>query len=118
MQLIYQNDHGAVYHVDNSQNPECNLQMVVDAIGIFMSRPEIEHFLDIVQRSYEPCDCPECGEKKDKIWCSNSLIDLCFKVDEPILDGLQDLIKGTLFLLDMDATLEKHRLIPSGHEGS
>lgn len=118
MELIYQNGYGAVYHVNHSPNPECTLQMVVDAIGIFMSRPDIEHLLDVIQRSYDPCDCPECGGKKDKIWCSNPLIDICFKVDEPILDGLEDLIKGTLFILDMDETLEKHRLIPTGDEGS
>lgn len=118
MELLYKNDLGATYKVINSPNPECTLQIVLDCIGIFMSRGDVEHMLDIVLKSYEPCNCPECGGKRDKIWCSNPMIDICLKVDETMLDGLEDLLKGTLFTLDMDDTLQKNKLIISGYGDS
>jgi len=118
MELIYKNDHGAIYHVHNSPNPACELQLVVNAIGIFMSKADLEHLLHIVQKTYEPCHCPECKGERDKIWSINPIVDICLKVNETILDGLEDLIKGTLFILDMDATLQKNKLIFERHGNS
>ena len=111
MEVIYKNNQGAVYSVSHSPNPDCTLQVIVDTVGIFMSREDIEHLLRTVQKSYEPCHCPECGGKRDKIWCINPIVDVCLKVDKPILDGLEDLIKGTLFVLDMNDTLQQNELI-------
>nr|WP_293301464.1 hypothetical protein [Allomuricauda sp.] len=118
MELIYKNEHGAVYHIPNGPNPETELQLVVNAVGIFMSKSDLEHLLNIVKRPYEPCHCPDCGGGRDKIWCFNPIVDLCLKVNETILDGLEDLIKGTFFILDMDATLQKNKLIFVKHGNS
>ena len=35
-----------------------------------------------------------------------------------MLDGLEDLLKGTLFTLDMDDTLQKNKLSISGYGDS
>lgn len=110
MDLIYKNEYGATYHVKNSQNPECEIQLVVDTVGLFMSRADLVYLLGIVQKSHGPCGCSECGGKCDKIWCKNPLVDICLKVDEPILHRMEDLIKGTQFTLNMDATLKKNRV--------
>lgn len=118
MELIYKNDFGAVYQVPNSPNPECKLQLVVNAIGIFMSKADLEHLLHIVQKTYEPCQCPECKGERDKIWSINPIVDICLKVNESILEGLEDLIKGTFFILNMDATLQKNKLIFAKHGDS
>ncbi|MFS4467342.1 hypothetical protein [Maribacter sp. 2210JD10-5] len=113
MELIYKNDYGATYYVKNSPNPSCEMQLVIDTVGLFISKSDLDHLLKIVNKSNEPCNCDECGGNQcNKIWCSNPLIDICLKVNEPILEMMEDLIKGTHFILDMDATLEKYRVDP------
>ena len=57
------------------------------------------------------CNCDNCkGEICGKIWTTSSLVDICIKVDDIILGYLEDLILGTLFILNMNSTLEKHRI--------
>ncbi len=111
MKLLYKNDYGATYRLSNSPNPACEMQLIIDTVGLFVSRADLAHLLEIVRKSNEPCSCQECGGNRcNKIWCANPLIDICLKVDEPILEKMADLIKGTQFMLDMDATLEQYRL--------
>lgn len=113
MELIYKNEYGGTYKIHNSPNPACEMQLIVDTVGLFMSRDDLTHLLKIVQKSHEPCTCEECGGNQcDKIWCTNPLIDICLKVDEPILHKMEDLIKGTQFILNIDDTLEQYRLKP------
>lgn len=111
MELIYKNDYGATYKLVNSPNPNCEMQLIVDTVGLFMSRDDLNHLLKIVRKSHEPCTCHECGGNQcNKIWCKNPLIDICLKVDEPILEKIEDLIRGTQFILNIDDTLEEYRL--------
>ena len=111
MELIYQNKYGAAYWLNESPNPNCKIQLVIDTIGLFMCKEDLEQLLGIVQRSYEPCHCIDCGGKAcSKIWCANPLVDICLNINEPILGLLEDLIIGTQFMLNMDATLGEHNL--------
>ena len=111
MELIYKNDYGASYNVANQSNPNCAIQMVIDITGIFMTKPEIRNLLSIVRNSDKPCNCEYCkGEICGKIWTTSSLVDICIKVDDIILGYLEDLILGTLFILNLNSTLEKHRI--------
>lgn len=111
MKLIYQNKYGAAYLLNEPPNPKCKIQLVIDTIGLFMCKKDLEQLLDIVQKSYEPCHCVDCGgDTCSKIWCTNPLVEICLKVNEPVLDLLEDLIKGTQFMLNMDATLGEHDL--------
>lgn len=59
MEQIYKNDYGATYRLLNSPNPAFELQLVVDIVGLFMSRADLDHLLSIVQKSPEPCNCSE-----------------------------------------------------------
>ena len=78
-----------------------------------MSQTDFVHLLKIVNQSNQSCTCEACGgDQCNNIWCSNAFIDICIKVDESILHKIRDLIKGTQFMLNIDATLEKHRLKP------
>lgn len=52
MELIYKNDYGAVFHVNNSPNPACEMQLVIDTVGLFMSRADLDHLLAIVIKSH------------------------------------------------------------------
>lgn len=111
MELIYKNDYGACYRVYNVPNPNCKFQMVIDTVGIFMSESDISNLLGIIRRSYEPCNCEVCeGKRHNKIWTTNPLIDTCLKVDDDILELMEDLILGTQFILNMNATLEKNNI--------
>lgn len=111
MELIYRNNYGAFYNIRNATNLNCKLQMVVDTVGIFLSESDIAYLLKIVRDSHEPCSCAECkGKRCNKIWTTGPFIDICLKVDDDILEQMEDLILGTQFILNMDATLEKHRI--------
>lgn len=111
MELIYKNDYGATYKIENSPNPQCEMQLIVDTVGLLMSRDDLAYLLSIVEKSYQPCDCDDCkGGYCDKIWSRNPLIDICLKVDRSLLYKMEDLIKGTQFILNIDDTLEEYRI--------
>ena len=111
MKLIYKNGYGACYRVYDAPNPDCILQLVVETVGIFMSRKDLGHLLSIVREPPGPCDCPECeGGECGKIWYRGHLLDFYLKMDDMALELMEDLIEGTLFILDMDRTLEQYRI--------
>ena len=111
MTLVYGNKYGATYLMENSPNPHCKMQLVVDSIGIFMCKEDLENLLVIVQKSHEPCPCEDCsGKACNKIWCSNPLLDICLKMNESTLDLMEDLIKGTQFMLNLDESIDEFLL--------
>lgn len=108
MELLYKNEYGACYRMFDAPNPVCQYQLVVDTVGLFMSDTDMVYLLKIVRGSHKTCPCEDCkGEACNKIWCTNPLIDICLKVDEPVLNELEDLIQGARFMMHMDATLDK-----------
>lgn len=111
MKNIYKNKYGASFLIKDAPNPKCKIQLVINAIGLYMSMDDLNHLLKIVQGSDQACHCADCnGARCNKIWCNNPFIDICLKVEGENLDLLEDLIKGTRFILNMDATLEQFRL--------
>lgn len=111
MELIYENSYGAFYSVKDTTKTNIKLQMVVDNIGIFLSVNNIDHLLDIIKNSETPCNCEKCnGKKPNKIWTNGLLVDICLKINDDILEQMEDLIVGTKFLLNMDDILEKHKI--------
>lgn len=114
MELVYQNGYGATFKVSNLPNPKCSIQLVVDSIGLFMSESDLSELLEIIKESKDPCYCDECkGEKCRKLWCSSPNYDFGLILDKENSSGLEDLIKGTQFLLHMNETLEEFRLRPN-----
>ncbi len=111
MKLIYKNNYGACYRINNTSNPTCKLQIVIDTVGIFISEKEMDYLLEIIRNSQEPCNCQDCnGNRCNKIWTTSPWIDVCIKVNDDILEHMEDLILGTQFILNMDATLEKCKI--------
>ncbi len=111
MKLIYNNKYGSSFSMDNVPNPECRVQLVIGSTGIFMSEYELNSLLEIVRNSGKPCVCDNCnGDKCTKIWTTSSLIDICIKIDDTILELLEDLILGTMFILNMKNTLEENEI--------
>ena len=85
--------------------------MILGIVGVFMSTKELANLLDIVRNADQPCNCEQCnGKQCNKIWTTTPLIDICLKVDNDILEELEDLIVGTQFILNMDATFKKNRI--------
>ncbi|MDD7888132.1 hypothetical protein [Flavivirga sp. 57AJ16] len=106
MELIHKNDYGVCYKIDKYCHPRFDVQLVINSIGIYMSEAELHNLLKIVRDSDKPCFCDECaGEKCNKIWCTNPLIDICLKMDEYKLELIEDLILRALFFLEMNSTL-------------
>ncbi|MEN1785231.1 MAG: hypothetical protein AAGF77_08845 [Bacteroidota bacterium] len=110
MEIVYNNEYGAICAVKNSPNHECTLQLVIESVGLFMSRTDLEYFLTTVQKPFEPCQCPQCQGKIDKIWCRNPIMDLCIKFNGSISKGIAELVEGALFVLDMQDTLLQNNL--------
>lgn len=111
MNLIYSNNYGACYKIDKGSKSKYILQLVIDSIGIFMTKEDLKDFLVIILQEPPPCTCKECGgERCNKIWCSGPFLDVCLKVNPDVLKQLEDLIRGSLFILEMDKTLDEFRI--------
>lgn len=113
MELLYKNDYGSMFRMFNSPNSTCELQLIIGTVGFFMSQTDLANLLEIINKSDPSCTCEDCGGAQcNKIWCANQFIEVCLKVDEAILYKMKDLIKGTRFMFNIDATLQEHRLKP------
>ncbi|QDO94403.1 hypothetical protein FNB79_10665 [Formosa sediminum] len=111
MTLIYSNNYGGCYNVSSAPNSKKVLQLVIDTVGIFMTKEDLSSLLTVILQEPAPCTCNNCsGERCNKIWCSNPLLDICLKVDKQKIELLEDLIRGTLFILEIDKTLDEYRL--------
>ncbi|MEO9891216.1 hypothetical protein [Aurantibacter sp.] len=64
MELLYRNEYGATYKVVNSANPACVVQLIVDSVGLYLSKNDLDYLMNIVLKSNEPCSCDDCGGNK------------------------------------------------------
>tara|TARA_B100000809_G_scaffold265832_1_gene325956 strand:+ start:6956 stop:7303 length:348 start_codon:yes stop_codon:yes gene_type:complete len=114
MEEIYRNEYGVSYRSFDSNKPkEISVQLIIDRVGLYLSIPELEHLKRIVLNKTigDPCMCSDCqGKVSNKIWCTNPLIDICFKFNDTNIEEIEDLITGTQFMLDIDKTLKKYAL--------
>jgi hypothetical protein len=111
MELLYQNKYGACYKIYDAPNPSCELQLIVDCIGIFMTVADLENLLQLVRTPGKTCYCADCdGAPCTKIWSVGPLHELYLKASEPVRNELEDLILGTQFVLNMDQTLDQFRI--------
>ena len=110
MNVIFRNSYGAIGHVNDSVNPECKLQLIVDTIGIYMSLADLEYLLSVVGNTRASCVCEDCGNEFDKIVCKNARIDLHLKINKGRLQLLEELIKETLFNLEIEHTLKVNKI--------
>lgn len=111
MKLIYKNEYGCCFKVNDCASSMYQLQLVVDSVGMFMSMTDLNNLLRIVTKPGEVCNCEECQNSPyKKIWCSNPLVDICLKVDEVTLGQVEDLILGTKFMLEVETTLNENSI--------
>lgn len=116
MNLIYKNSYGSSYKVDTyiTNNQKRNIQIYIGTIGIYMTEKELSDLLKIIKQADKPCQCEACeGKVCNKIWTSNPLIDICIKLDDEVLDELEDLVSWTKFLIKLDSNLEDNSIISS-----
>lgn len=110
MKIIFRNSYGAIGHVNYSFNPECKLQLIIDTIGIYMSLTDLKYLLSVVEKTRVSCTCKDCGNELDRIICKNSRIDLRLKINRVRLQLLEELIKETLFILEIENTLKINKI--------
>jgi len=61
MELVYKNAYGATYNFFGEYGTGAVLQLVVDQVGLFMSREDLKQLLHIVQNMGQPCPCDNCS---------------------------------------------------------
>ncbi len=109
MELVYKNSYGACYKTINPPNQNCEFQLIINTVGIFMTKKDISNLLKIVKDYKKNCKCE--GNKNHRIWCKNPIVDIGLKINDEVLYTLKDLLKGTLIMLEIEETLQKHKLI-------
>ncbi|RXG26954.1 hypothetical protein [Leeuwenhoekiella palythoae] len=111
MSLIYKNPYGSVFTISDAPNPKCNYQLVIDSMGIFMSKKDIYSLLNIVRSYFQPCYCENCqGKLPDKLYLPDTNSELCLMVDPLLLADFEELFVGATFHIEMQETLKNHEI--------
>lgn len=50
MEPLYKNEYGGTFKIFDSQNPQCEIQLDIDSVGIFLSKEDVNHILTIVKK--------------------------------------------------------------------
>ncbi|NJX14707.1 hypothetical protein [Tamlana crocina] len=108
MELLYQNEYGASYALENSFDSEIKFQIVIGSVGMFLTQKDIDELQDLVQ----DCKTESLRNKKnyDTIWKHTCFADVRIKLNQPLLHLLEDLVNGTHFVINMNATLRKNKI--------
>lgn len=108
---IYQNNFGIAFQWKRSAGKDFNkVQIVFRNTGLYLSQDELLLFSKQIDCTVNREGlCTECRENKE---CRSLLVEtpapqIAFAVSHTELYQMQDLIKGTLFQLDLDKILKK-----------
>ena len=107
---IYFNDFGvAFYWKKEEEILEDRIQLVFKETGFYLSKVELDCFLDLIDTTFEKNKCTSCGMKNKchkfllKTPCEN--IDLAVSKKE--LMQIKDLVQGTVFQIQLDHYLRE-----------
>ncbi|WP_442846272.1 hypothetical protein [Leeuwenhoekiella sp. H156] len=111
MILIYANPYGSVYELNKLPNPKHKYQLVIGAMGIFMSKKDLLTLLDTAKSHFTPCYCEYCqGRLPDKLYLPDVGSELCLLIDPLVLADLEELLEGVLFHIEIQETLKNNRI--------
>ncbi|KJD31583.1 hypothetical protein PK35_14365 [Tamlana nanhaiensis] len=107
---IYSNVIGTTYVLkDNLEKGPFDsekIQMVLGEVAIILSRAELENLVVIINSAKAGCNCKNCRCKILKqIKGNTNYVEFVFKSTENNLSNLEDLVKGTLFELQIASVL-------------
>lgn len=109
MKVLFQNDYGTCYAVDKSSG-NFDLLLMIDAVGVFLYKEDLEPIKQLINNSLEPCNCPTCnGKPCNKIWYKTDRINVCFSLEQDYRKLFLELIQGCSFqyeLLEMKDSLQ------------
>jgi len=101
---LYYNDHGtAFYWKKDGDILTDKVQLVFKETGFHFNEAELETFAKLIEESCRRNTCDGCGMRhqcmKFLLKTPVSSIDLAVSIHE--LNGIKDLVMGTLFMLDL-----------------
>ena len=109
MDIVYENAYGSIYRASESPCAHCNYQLVVNTVGVYMSKSDLSYLLQVVTNR----DIPAHANSRydyDRIWCKNPLIDIHLKVEGQNHNRLIDLLKGALFNIEIEILLKANKI--------
>jgi len=108
---IYHNNYGIAFQWKRDIQREGlrKIQLIFRDTGFYLNPEEIQFFLELVKNSKQMYSCEKCETDKN---CKNMLlstpskqIDLAVSKNE--LSMIEDLLKGTLFQINLNSFLNK-----------
>ncbi|MCG1036415.1 hypothetical protein [Polaribacter sargassicola] len=104
---IYHNNIGASYFLKNNLDSDFNMdriQIIIGDVALILENKEVYAFLEIINSVKSGCKCNECKEL-NQITCNTSYTKLIFKSTKKNIIQLEDLVRGTIFELQMNALI-------------
>ncbi len=111
---VYHNSIGTTYIItsDLEENNFQKIQLQLAELAILLSIQELKHLLKIIDTSRKGCECKGCGKKYcfKLIKCDTTFAQIHFKTTAKNVNGLEELIQGTLFELAMEDLLTANEI--------
>ncbi|MFD0863240.1 hypothetical protein ACFQ1M_13585 [Sungkyunkwania multivorans] len=110
IEQLYRNDYGiAFFWKKGDQRKKDSVQLVFRDTGFYLNKRQLISFYEETTIAAKGPYCDQCDEKKDcrviLLRTPSAFIDLAVSQNE--LDKIQDLIRGTLFYLDLQKYLNE-----------
>jgi hypothetical protein len=104
---IYQNNIGSSFYLKDDINSDLSMdriQIIIGDVALILNNNEIYPFLEVINSVKNGCKYEECHELK-QITCNTSYTKLIFKSDKENIIELKDLVKGTIFELQLNTLI-------------
>lgn len=104
---IYHNNIGSSYFLKDDLDADLSMdriQLIIGDIALILENNEIQAFLKIINSVKTGCKCDDCKEL-NQITCNTSYTKLIFKSNKKNIIELEDLVKGTIFEIQMNALI-------------
>jgi len=111
---IYNNSFGASYAIkdtiETTNSSPFKVQFIIGDVAIILKEEEIKNLLNVVCSAKKGCTCKKCQNKTvpKQIKCNSNNTELIFKSNKTNIVALEDLIKGTMFELQINSILNFH----------
>ena len=112
---IYNNTIGTTYLIRENLDARTGLekiQLLLDDIAMILDKKELRQLLKTINSAKKGCSCKECTEKQQckSIIFKSSYSAVHFKSNKTNLSALDDLIRRTIFELELCAMLHLNNM--------
>ncbi len=107
---VYHNNIGATYLIKDNFNDSLysqKIQLLIGDVAILLEEKEINALVKVIDSVKNGCSCDKCmSEGKFKqIKCDTDHFKLVFKSTKTRITDLEDLLRGTIFELQINSIL-------------